>query len=48
MNDHVIFIAGILIGLVIGGFIGILAIALVSAGSGKRPPSRSQARLPTA
>jgi gas vesicle protein len=47
MNDYLIFIAGILIGLVIGGFIGILAMALVAAGSGKRSPSRPEARLPT-
>lgn len=48
MNGNFIFIAGILIGLVIGRSIGILAMALVAAGSEKRSPSRSEARLPTA
>ena len=48
MNGYFVFIAGILIGLVIGGFIGILAMALVAAGSEKRSPSRPETRLPTA
>ncbi|MGZ6544990.1 MAG: hypothetical protein ACXVEI_06720 [Actinomycetota bacterium] len=48
MNGYFIFIAGILIGLVTGGFIGILAIGLVAAGSEKRSPSRPEATLPTA
>ena len=40
------FLAGILIGLVMGGFIGTLAMAFVAAGSEKRVPSRSEANSP--
>jgi hypothetical protein len=39
------FLAGILVGLLMGGFIGTLAIALVAAGSAQRFP-RSEARSP--
>ena len=39
------FLAGILVGLLMGGFIGTLAIALVAAGSTQRFP-RSEARSP--
>lgn len=45
MNNN--FLAGMLIGLVMGGFIGTLAIAFVAAGAEKRSHRARKPRLPT-
>jgi hypothetical protein len=41
------FLAGILVGLFLGGFIGILAVALVAAGSAQRSPRALEERRKT-
>ena len=41
------FLAGILIGLLVGGFVATLAMALVAAGSEQRATRAQKPRVPT-